>query len=103
MRFRRKPALRWQLESDRLLEIWTPPTKEKRRVWRCESCGREYPHGPENRRKFVSHAVKCFEVNEEVIGQEFADEAEGSIYTNRDHIPESLEVKEKYARDGKWL
>lgn len=85
------------------LEIWTPPPKEKRQVWRCESCKREYPYGPENRRKFVRHAIKCSETNEDSIGQEWFDEAKGSIYTNDDHLEERHEVIEKYQREGKWM
>lgn len=82
------------------LQLWIP-SSAKRRVWRCESCGREYPLGPENLRRRRAHAIRCAEVNEEVLMGEFHDEAiAGSVFTNRDDAEELAEVRQKALREG---
>lgn len=86
------------------LELWIPETARDRPrpVWRCESCGLEFPAGPETARKRIRHAIKCAERNEEVIAQERQDELIsdfGSVLTE-DQEGEYLEKRQKALREG---
>ncbi len=84
------------------VELWIPPSAEqRRRVWRCETCGTEYPMTPETRRKRHRHAIRCADVNEEVLMEEMESEHNGSIFTNRgEDTMEYLEKRQKALREG---
>ncbi|NUQ70407.1 MAG: hypothetical protein HUU17_06235 [Chthonomonadales bacterium] len=79
------------------LTIWLP--ESARPAFRCNVCDRAF--GSKEREAWTRHVVKCADVNEEVIAQEYED-AQKVVFSGMDEDTrgEYLETRQKALSEG---
>lgn len=79
------------------LQIWIP--ESARAAYRCNVCGDGF--GEKQREAWRRHVIKCADVNEEVIAQEYED-SKKVVFSGMDDDTrgEYLEARQKALREG---